>query len=72
MSKYVQRKFAQKSSFYRYLYFLVSGLRFRSFAAWKQEGEPNPFVRPCYDARITSRSELVSLFRSRLTSHVSA
>ena len=71
MSKCTVRRFAQKPSFYRYLYFLVSGIRFRTYADWKRNGESNPFARPCHDARVTSRSELLSLFRSRLTSHVS-
>ena len=65
------RRFAQKPSFYRYLYFLVSGVRLRTYAAWKRDGESNPFVRPCYEPRRTTQAELVSLFRSRLTSHVS-
>ena len=51
-------------------YFILSSLRLQSYSTWKQSGEPNPFVRTCYELRRTTRSELVSLFPSRLSSHV--
>ena len=71
MSKCTGRVFAQSPSLYRYLYFLVSGVRFRTYGAWKKDGEPNPFIRPCYGERMTSRSEIMSLFRSEFASHAS-
>ncbi len=71
MSKCSRRVFAQRPTFCRYLYFLLSGGLFRSYGAWKREGEPNPFVRPCYDEGMTSRSEIVFLFRTEFASHAS-
>ena len=70
MRKIIAPSFSRKASVYRYVYFLLSSLRLHSYSAWKQAGEPNPFVRSCYELRRTSRSELVCLFPSRLTSHV--
>lgn len=70
MRKIVAPSFARMSPVIRYAYFILSSLTLRSYSAWKQEGEPNPFVRPCYEMLRTTRSELVSLFPSHLTSQV--
>ena len=60
----IAQTFARKSPHYRYVYFILSGLRFKSFSAWKKDGEPNPFVRPSYRVRSTSRAEIEDLFSS--------
>lgn len=60
----IARTFARNSPQYRYLYFILSGLRFKSFSAWKKDGEPNPFVRPSYGVKSTSRAEIEEIFSS--------
>lgn len=46
----------------RYAYYLLSGCRLASFAAWRRRGEPNPFVRPSYERRQTQRTEFTEIF----------
>jgi hypothetical protein len=70
MCKIFAPSFARMPPIYRYFYFIFSSLTLRSYSAWKQKGEPNPFTRPCYEVLSTTRSEIVSLFPSRLTSNV--
>ena len=68
MRKRIASSFARKSPYYRYLYFILSSVRLWSYATWKEAGEPNPFAKSYYTDRSATRSELVSLFRSRLNS----
>jgi len=68
MSKRVAPYFARKSPLYRYLYFILSSLKLRSYSAWKSEGEPNPFASLCHGMSRTTRPEVLSLFVSRLNS----
>lgn len=49
-----------------YAYYLLSSLKPVSFAAWKAEGEPNPFLpRASHRRRRTSQQELLDLFEER-------
>jgi hypothetical protein len=50
----------------RYIYFLVSGCRFKSLSKWSDEGEPNPFVRRAPRMRVTSRQEIRDIFEDSL------
>lgn len=49
---------------YRYLYFVMSTLKFLSYAEWKAEGEPNPFLRdrPRLKTR-TNQQEMIDIFK---------
>ncbi len=54
---------AKRSSFFRYLHFIVSSVRYKSFAAWKADGEPNPFVTPTYRHKGTHQVEFLDIFK---------
>ena len=69
MRKIIAPTFARMSPIYRYAYFILTSLSLRSYSAWKQGDEPNPFAPICYEVARTTRSELVCLFPSRLTSN---
>ncbi len=66
MRKRIVSSFMRKPAFYRYLYFILSSLNLWRFSTWLRAGEPNPFADHCWDAVRLSRSEIMSLFRSRL------
>ena len=70
MSKPIAPSFARLSPAIRYFYFIMSSLRPMSYSTWKQRGEPNPFAKQQHKAFRTTRSELVSLFPTRLTSTI--
>lgn len=53
---------AGKSCYLRYVYFLVSGFRFKSYRAWREAGEPNPFVKKSYRHQATHRVEYIDIF----------
>ena len=55
-------KLAEKSRFFRYVFYLISGFRLTSFHTWTQEGEPNPFVKRAYRQRQTRRVEFTDIF----------
>ena len=46
----------------RYIYFLVSNLKFKSYPGWKASGEPNPFVRLPRRKRQTNEQEIADIF----------
>lgn len=56
----------ERPRLYRYIYFLVSGCRFKSLSKWEEEGEPNPFVRQAPRERVTSRQEIRDIFEDSL------
>jgi len=56
----------KNSYIFRYVYFMLSSFRFKSFAQWKAEGEPNPFVAKKLKRRQTSRQEIVEIFHDKL------
>jgi hypothetical protein len=56
----------ERSRLCRYVYFLVSGCRFKSMSKWEEEGEPNPFVRSAPRERVTNRQEIRDIFEDSL------
>lgn len=59
---FTEPKLEQKSRTFRYLYYLASGFRLKSFQSWEKEGEPNPFVAKSYKQVRTERIEFVDIF----------
>ncbi|MCG6883968.1 MAG: hypothetical protein LJE62_09465 [Silicimonas sp.] len=53
---------AKRSATFRYLYYIVSSFRFKSFRSWQQDGEPNPFVTNSYKRVVTERVEFTDIF----------
>ncbi len=56
----------QRSKFFRYIHFLITGVRLQSYGRWKAKGEPNPFVAPDYrrpKSRQVQVSEMLIEFR---------
>ena len=62
MPVFSQETLARRSSLFRYLHFLISGVRYKSYAAWKAEGEPNPFVSPTYRHKGTRQVDFLDIF----------
>ena len=62
MVKMTEPGLKKRSLIFRYFFYLVSGRRLRSFKAWKEEGEPNPFVAKSYRPIVTERVEFDDLF----------
>lgn len=62
MFKMSASNLAEKSAAFRYLYFLISSFKPIGFKAWKEQGEPNPFVGKCYRRVVTERVEFVDIF----------
>jgi len=57
----------RKPKWFRFVYFIVSGVRFTSYRTWSEAGEPNPFVSLCHTARrSTSRQEVIDVFGADL------
>ena len=52
----------QRPAAFRYAYYLVTSFKVKSFASWRDAGEPNPFVAREYSQESAERSELVSMF----------
>lgn len=55
-----------RSCAFRYLYFIISSCSLKSFASWKREGEPNPFVQSDRRPRMTHRQEIADIFEESL------
>ena len=66
---YTAPKLAEKSAFFRYLHFVLTCFRLKSFRSWKADGEPNPFVGKTYRAVRTERVEFVDIFEDILSPH---
>jgi hypothetical protein len=62
MLRLTAENLSHRSSLFRYAYFLLSGVRYKTHAAWTREGEPNPFVRPARKSRETNRAEMSEVF----------
>ena len=62
MTFFTKDSLAKRSGPFRYLHFLVSGVRYKSYAAWKADGEPNPFVTPTYRHKSVVKSEFLDIF----------
>lgn len=62
MFKMSASNLAEKSAAFRYVYFLISSLKPIGFKAWKEQGEPNPFVEKSYRRVVTERVEFVDIF----------
>ena len=62
MFKMSASKLAERSATFRYLYFLISSFKPIGFKAWKEQGEPNPFVEKSYRRVVTERVEFVDIF----------
>ena len=62
MFKMSATNLAEKSAAFRYLYFLISSFKPIGFKAWKEQGEPNPFVEKTYRRVVTERIEFVDIF----------
>lgn len=56
----------QRCRVYRYLYYVLSGLKLKSYQSWKQEGEPNPFVQVDHRPRMTHQQEIIDIFEDSL------
>ena len=49
--------------FTRYVFYLVTSLKLRSFRGWTRDGQPNPFVKSNRPrVRNTSQQELLDIF----------
>lgn len=59
-------KLAGRPRFFRYVFYLVSGFRLKSYRSWAEEGEPNPFVAKTYRRRQTERVEFADIFEDLL------
>ncbi len=59
-------RLSKQSRFFRYLFYLASGVRFKSFQSWSKEGEPNPFVAKVYRQKQTERVEFDDIFEDLL------
>ncbi len=68
MLNFSKEKLAGKPALFRYAYFLVSSCRYKSFRAWKRDGEPNPFVTKTYRHTVTERVEFTDIFDDLLDS----
>lgn len=55
-----------RSSFYRYIYFLITSFRLTRYSSWKRRGEPNPFVPVVARQRHTHRQEILDIFEDAL------
>ena len=66
MFNFTEEKLAGRSRAFRYLFHVVSGFRFVSYRAWREAGEPNPFVTKTYTRRHTERVEFVDIFGEEL------
>ena len=62
MPVFSKETLAKRSSLFRYVHFLVSSFSYRSYAAWKADGEPNPFVTKTYRHNGTRQVEFLDIF----------
>lgn len=62
MPVFSKETLAKRSRLFRYLHFLISSVSIKSYAAWKAEGEPNPFVSPTYRHKGTRQVEFLDIF----------
>ena len=71
MPVFSKETLAKRSSFFRYVHFLISSVSYKSYATWKADGEPNPFVSPTYRHKGTRQVEFLDMFGDyrRSTSH---
>ena len=58
----------RRSANLRYIYYVVSAVRLQSFKQWRDDGEPNPFVRKTYRHAVTERAEFTDIFGDVLKS----
>ena len=56
----------KRSATFRYVYFLITSVKFKSFRAWKEDGEPDPFVEKTYRTVVTERVEFTDIFEDVL------
>lgn len=66
MLKLPASKLARRSAAFRYAYFVVTSFKLKSFRAWKDAGEPNPFVGKTYRHNVTERVEFTDIFEDVL------
>ncbi len=57
-----QESLAKRSKAFRYLHYIISGVRYVPFAKWNAKGEPNPFVKPTYRHKGTHQAEFAEIF----------
>ena len=57
-----QESLAKRSKVFRYLHYIISGVRFVPYSRWNAKGEPNPFVRPTYRHQGTHQAEFTDIF----------
>jgi hypothetical protein len=62
MLKLSPSSLAKRSETFRYLYFVITSFKLKSFRAWKKAGEPNPFVTKTYRHNVTARVEFTDIF----------
>ena len=65
---YTEPKLAAKPVMFRYLHYIITSVRLKSFRSWKADGEPNPFVEKTYRPIQTERIEFVDIFEDILAS----
>jgi len=58
MIVFTKEDLAKRSVWFRYLHFIISGVRLMRFRKWRASGEPNPFVRPDYTSQTARHSEI--------------
>jgi len=60
---------ADKPRFFRYVFFVLSSFRLISPTQWREQGEPNPFVRETRRLRLTHKQEILDIFDESLGRH---
>ena len=53
-----QAALARRSKLFRYVHFLITSVRYKSYASWKKDGEPNPFVVPNYHRPVSRQIQV--------------
>ena len=57
-----QESLAKRSKPFRYLHYIISGVRYVPYAKWNAKGEPNPFVKTTYRHNGTHQAEFTEIF----------
>ncbi len=60
---------AAKPTIFRYVYYVLTAFNPKTYKAWQEAGEPNPFVAKTYRKQVTDRVEFVDIFGDDLNAH---
>ena len=62
MFNFTENRLSKRSRLFRYVFYLISSVRYKTFHSWSKDGEPNPFVAKTYRKTQTERVEFVDIF----------